>query len=190
MLLDLRRPPTRAVYDSPNSGVQRCCIASFCGHAAQVYESREIPRLHGENLLQQLLKFHVAILVTLTLYFRGKPEERPQIPRIDGYRLTKIRDGGCGVAAISLKKTQQVVNTVIVRSKRMCTIQPLCRSIKASLPQGEYAPIHPARRLCRNQLCGTLQVRVRTNIVPHLQARQTGVESGNKVDIGLGSDIW
>ena len=106
-----------------------------------------------------------------------------------GFSSTAFRNAAIASAesaALAFQNSQQVVDTIVLRGKIACPVQSLCRGVVVSLPQREYPPVGPSRRLAWDQLRHLREFAFGVNIIAHLQRRQTDVKGRNHIGVGFG----
>src|SRR6185369_5925317 len=90
------------------------------------------------------------------------------------------------MAALAFQNSKQVVDMVVLWGKIACPVKSLRRGVVVSLPQREYSPVGPSRRLAWDQLCHLGELAFSVNVIAHLQRRETDVEDRNNIRIDLG----
>ena len=161
--------------------MQRCGIAALCGDPAQLQRGREIVRLRGKQLLDQLLEVRLAMLIPLAFHFRGKLINRPEIARIQFHCLTQLVDCSGGVATVAFEQSLKVEQAIIVFVDGCRTVESLGSHIEVALAQRQDPPIHPARRLTWNQIRRVGKAAFRANVVANLQSSQAHIECRSEI---------
>ena len=177
LLLHARRPRGgRLCGDATDRRAKSRCVSALGRDTSQFDERREVVGLRGENLLNQLLKFGIAVRPSLPFHFDGQQVQRAQIARVQIDGSVQIGDCFGRIAARAFEHAQVGVNLAVPGSQRVRAIQALLCRIEIALTQRENAPVRPSRGFSRSQLRGSRQLAFGTHIVAHLHRAKTNVE--------------
>ena len=133
--------------------------------------------------MEYLLKFGFAVRIPLPFNLFSESISRAQVFRVQLNCLLQIGNRFRGMAAISLKNSQQVIDVTVPRGQVARFVESVSRHVIISLAQRQHSPVRPARGLRGHELSYFGKFALGVNIVANLQRCQSNVESRNNLGI-------